>query len=219
MSPKGDVDSRWSIPQPIAAPTRTPATNSEESRKPSAMAEALAAPSSPSPAGWLVPSLRLSRSSDNRWSRLPSLAESAASSGDLSRLPFPLLSVRSAMLETRHDVTGNRNYAPSPLKAARTILTVLSRVKIPCSMLTSLIQMDFCRPSGEASTAAGASQRCGAILGRLWARQRPNPRFGVAAVAACGPHREIAANRRSRPFKGKQPWPPGLLGCWGNESC
>ena len=42
------------MPQPIAAPTTTPATNSEERRKPRAMADALAAPSS-LPPGWSVP--------------------------------------------------------------------------------------------------------------------------------------------------------------------
>jgi len=66
MSPKGDVDSKRSKPQPIPAPTMTPAINSEESRKPRAIAEALAAPFPlPSP-GWSVLILRLSRSSDNR---------------------------------------------------------------------------------------------------------------------------------------------------------
>ena len=97
MSPKGDVDKRWSMPQPITAPTRTPATNSDESRRARAMADALAAPSPFPPAGWSVLTLRLSRSADNRWLRLPSLAESAASSGDFSPLPFPPPSVRSAM--------------------------------------------------------------------------------------------------------------------------
>src|SRR5215208_6211321 len=44
MSPHGDVDSKRSKPQPITAPTTTPAINSEESRKPRAIADALAAP-------------------------------------------------------------------------------------------------------------------------------------------------------------------------------
>src|SRR6267378_49194 len=66
MRPNGDVDSKRSKPQPITAPTTTPAINSEESRKPRAIAEALAAPS-PLPApDWSVPTLRLSRISDNR---------------------------------------------------------------------------------------------------------------------------------------------------------
>ncbi|GLR87132.1 hypothetical protein GCM10007857_38430 [Bradyrhizobium iriomotense] len=65
INPKGDVDSKRSKPQPIPAPTMTPAINSEDSRKPSAIAEALAAPSPPSPAGCSVLILR-SRNSDNR---------------------------------------------------------------------------------------------------------------------------------------------------------
>src|SRR5437016_3981612 len=82
MKPNGDVDNNRSKPQPIPAPTATPATNSEERRKPSAIAEALAALSPLSVPGWSVLILRLSRISDNRLSRLPSLAESAASSED-----------------------------------------------------------------------------------------------------------------------------------------
>src|ERR1700676_2757750 len=82
MKPNGDVDNKRSKPQPIPAPTTTPATNSEERRKPSAMPEALAALSPLSVPGWSVLILRLSRISDNRLSRLPSLAESAASSED-----------------------------------------------------------------------------------------------------------------------------------------
>src|SRR5438876_11220677 len=35
ISPHGDVDSKRSNPQPMTAPTITPATNSDESRKPS----------------------------------------------------------------------------------------------------------------------------------------------------------------------------------------
>src|SRR5258705_8637344 len=64
MRPNGDVDSKRSKPQPITAPTTTPAINSEESRRPRAIAEALAAPS-PLP-GWSVLILRLSRISDKR---------------------------------------------------------------------------------------------------------------------------------------------------------
>src|SRR5882724_6931037 len=82
ISPQGDVDSKRSKPQPITAPTTTPAINSEESRKPRAIAEALAAPSPLPDPGWSVLVLRLPRISDKRWSRLPSLAESAASSED-----------------------------------------------------------------------------------------------------------------------------------------
>ena len=55
MRPKGDVDSKRSKPQPIAAPTTTPAINSEESRKPRAIAEALAAPVSASLSGLVSP--------------------------------------------------------------------------------------------------------------------------------------------------------------------
>src|SRR6266853_228980 len=66
MSPQGDVDSKRSKPQPITAPTTTPAINSEESRKPRAIAEALAAPSPPPDSVWSVLILRLSRISDNR---------------------------------------------------------------------------------------------------------------------------------------------------------
>src|SRR5947207_12922643 len=84
MRPNGDVDSKRSKPQPITAPTTTPAINSEESRKPRAIAEALAAPSPLPDPGWSVLILRLSRISDKRCSRLPSLAESAASSEDRS---------------------------------------------------------------------------------------------------------------------------------------
>jgi len=52
--------------EPINAPTTTPAINSEESRKPSAIADALAAPF-PLPApSWSVSTLRLPRISDNR---------------------------------------------------------------------------------------------------------------------------------------------------------
>src|SRR3954465_13206826 len=80
MRPHGDVDSKRSKPQPITAPTTTPAINSEESRKPRATAAAVAAPSPR--LGWLVRVLRLPRISDRRWTRLPSLAESAASSED-----------------------------------------------------------------------------------------------------------------------------------------
>jgi hypothetical protein len=89
--------------------------------------------------------------------RLPSLAESVASSGDLSRLPLPPSSVPSAILETRHDVFGNGNYAPSPLKAARTILTAQTQVKIPCWPITPLIYRIFLSPPGVAGTP---SQRC-----------------------------------------------------------
>ena len=42
MRPQGEVDSKRSKPQPRAAPTRTPATSSEERRSPTAMADALA---------------------------------------------------------------------------------------------------------------------------------------------------------------------------------
>ena len=164
MSPRGDVDRRRSMPQPIPAPTRTPATSSDESRKPSAMAEALDATSPFPPAGWSVLSLRLSRSADNRWSRLPSLAESAASSGDFSRLPSPLPSVRSAIFGDPTRVAGNRNYAPSPSKAARTILTAPSRVKIACSMVSSLIRLNFWCPRRVASVPG----RCGAKQGRVF---------------------------------------------------
>src|ERR1700716_2091538 len=66
ISPQGDVDSKRSKPQPITAPTTTPAINSEESRKPRAIAEALAAPSPLSDPGWSVLVLRLSRISDKR---------------------------------------------------------------------------------------------------------------------------------------------------------
>src|SRR5205085_10701060 len=130
MSPQGDVDSKRSKPQPIPAPTTTPAINSEERRRPRAIAEALAAPSPLPLVGWSVLILRLSRISDNRWSRLPSLAESAASSGDLSRLPSPLSSVPSAMLRRPATKRVNGNDAPSPSKAARTILTTSNQVKI-----------------------------------------------------------------------------------------
>src|SRR3569623_1621009 len=42
ISPQGDVDSKRSKPQPMAAPTSTPAINSDERRKPRAIADALA---------------------------------------------------------------------------------------------------------------------------------------------------------------------------------
>src|ERR1700676_633907 len=66
IRPNGDVDSKRSKPQPITAPTTTPATNSEESRKPIAIAEALAAPSPIPDSDWSVPIFRLPRISDNR---------------------------------------------------------------------------------------------------------------------------------------------------------
>jgi len=65
MSPQGDVGSQWSMAQPINAPTTTPAINSEESWKPRAIAEDLAAPF-PLSAGWSVRIFRLSRILDNR---------------------------------------------------------------------------------------------------------------------------------------------------------
>src|SRR6195952_4054338 len=66
MRPNGDVDNKRSNPQPIAAPTTTPATNSEERRKPIAIAEGLASASPPWVPGWAVLILRLSLISDNR---------------------------------------------------------------------------------------------------------------------------------------------------------
>src|ERR1700738_1483566 len=54
IRPHGDVDSKRSKPQPMIAPTTTPATSSEESRKPRAIAEALAAPFPLSVPGWSV---------------------------------------------------------------------------------------------------------------------------------------------------------------------
>ena len=158
MNPKGFVDSRRSIPQPITAPTRTPATNSDESLKPRAMAEARDAPSPPSLAGWSVLSSRLSRSADSRWSRLPSLAESAASSGDFSRLPFPRLSVPSAMCGDPTPCCWKQKLRPSPSKAARTILRASTRVKITSQLPSLLIQFDFSNALGPIRGPVAALQ-------------------------------------------------------------
>src|ERR1700733_10812925 len=138
MSPKGDVESRRSKPQPISAPTRTPATNSDERRKPSAIAEARALPSPLPASDWSVLMFRLSRTSDNRCSRLPSLAESAASSED-DLLSSSRSFVPCAMIAKTRTIAENENDPRHPSKAARTILTTLNQVKITSQLLRYLI--------------------------------------------------------------------------------
>jgi len=66
MSPQGDVGSQWSMAQPINAPTTTPAINSEESWKPRAIAEDLAAPFPLSVPDWSVRTFRPSLILDSR---------------------------------------------------------------------------------------------------------------------------------------------------------
>ncbi|MFZ0812157.1 MAG: hypothetical protein WAM83_16205, partial [Bradyrhizobium sp.] len=107
------------------------------------MAEALAL-LSPLPASdWSVLMFRLPRTSDNRCSRLPSLAESAASSEDdlfSSSRSF----VPCAMLaKTRNDAAMDENDGRHPSKAARTILTVLNQVKIASHLHIDLISFNY----------------------------------------------------------------------------
>src|SRR5437868_2293185 len=113
MRPHGEVDSKRSKPQPSPAPTTTPAINSHERRKPRAKAEARADPSPPPSPDWPVRTSRLPRIWDNRRSRLPSLAESAASSDDDgSRAPSLPPSVLPAMLwTTRNDAAIDQKFA------------------------------------------------------------------------------------------------------------
>jgi hypothetical protein len=45
---------------------------------------------------------------------------------------FPVVRAIRHVVETRYDARGEENCAPSPLKAARTILTASNQVKIAC---------------------------------------------------------------------------------------
>src|SRR5579871_1419160 len=139
MSPKGDVDSTRSKAQPSSAPTATPAINSDERRRPIAIADARALPSPLPPSGWSVLMFRPSRSWDNRCSRFPSLAESAASSED-DLFSFSRSFVPCAMLaKTRNERCDMKTTLRHPSKAARTILSAFNQVKIASQPYIHLI--------------------------------------------------------------------------------
>jgi hypothetical protein len=71
----------------------------------------------------------------------------------------PVVRAFRHVVETRYDACGKRDCAPSPLKAARTILTAFGQVKIACYSLSSLICQDLLQVFQSDSNPFAALQK------------------------------------------------------------
>ncbi len=133
ISPHGDVDSKRSKPQPIVAPTTTPATSSEERRRPTAMADALdcACPLA----------FRIGQSGFALILKFgQTLIQTSEPCGKRSLVGrrFAIVSAFTVIVpcavrhacDTRNNAANAGNNAPSPFKAGRTILSASCQVKI-----------------------------------------------------------------------------------------
>jgi len=129
-----------------------------------------------------------SRNSDNRWSRLPSRSESAASSGDLSRFPFPLCPVSWAMPRRPETLRLNGNYARHPQKPRGPYwphIIKSSQVTIASWSAIYLILLEILT--------------CAPALHTAWRRT------AAALRAICHCRRHFAA------LSGSKGWPPPLI--------